>query len=133
MHLARRAPVAASNIEGDRHGPIPSSATPETVALCEAMQRDLPLRAPYLSCCGANVRRHGAVVGRCGRFRRNDVQQRWQRVVPDRHGGNFFRVSPWLTLLGRPWPRPRYPLTHPAWLGTLLASQLRRTGRDFAR
>src|SRR5262245_66505549 len=78
---------------------MPSSATPETVALNAAMQRELLLRAFSLSCRGADLCRHVALVGCCGWSRRNDVQQRWQRVVPERLtkrpcAGVFSNVSP---------------------------------------
>ena len=93
MHLARRAPVAAGNIEGGRHGQYPHQQCRRRLRYtwrCSGNSRC----APALSCRGADLCRHGAVVGRCGRSRRSNVQQRWQRVVPERYAGNVRADEP---------------------------------------
>lgn len=87
MQLARRAPAAAGNIEGARCGQYPHQQCRRRLRYTRRCSGNSRCE-PSLSCRGADLCRHGALVGRCGRSRRNDVQQRWQRVVPERHGGN---------------------------------------------
>ena len=87
MHLARRAPAAAGNLEGGHRGQYVHQQCRIRLRQTRRCSGDSRCE-PSLSCRRANLCRHGALVNRCGRSRRNDVQQRWQCLVPERHGGN---------------------------------------------